>query len=61
MKRALQAAILFWLGVIGTIFYIVRPILFPDVANEPEMLPVLTMMMGLGRAIRPSKNDDDDE
>lgn len=36
------------------IFYVVAPVVFPDVANlrQPELLPVYTLMMGLGQLLK---------
>lgn len=56
-------AILFWLGVIGIVFYVVSPVLFPDVPNlrQPELLPVYTLMVGLGQLIKGNTNKTEKE
>lgn len=49
----LHPKVLFWLGVAGLIFYAVGPILFPDAdIRQPELLPVYTLMMGLGQLLK---------
>lgn len=46
--------ILFWVGILGVLFYVLAPIFFPDVPNlrQPELLPVYTLMMGLGQLLK---------
>lgn len=51
-KKALHAAILFWMGLTGFVFYLAAPIVFPDIPSQPEVLPVLTVMMGIGQAAK---------
>lgn len=52
LRKAFQQVILFWLAVIGVVFYVVQPILFPDVPSHPELLPVYTLMFGISKAIK---------
>lgn len=47
-------ALLSWVGLLGIIFYGLSPILFPDVPQlrQPELLPVYTLMLGLGQLLK---------
>lgn len=48
------------LGLGGIIFYAVGPALFPEAAlRQPELLPVYTLMMGLGELWKGDKDNDD--
>lgn len=49
-----HASILFWIGIAGIVFYVASPVLFPDVPNmrQPELLPVYTLMLGLGQLLK---------
>lgn len=50
------------LGVIGVLFYALGPVLFPDAPlRQPELLPVYTLMMGLGELIKPARIEEKDE
>lgn len=46
--------LLFWLAIIGIVFYVLGPILFPNAENlrQPELLPVYTLMLGLGQLFK---------
>lgn len=45
--------ILFWFGLAGITFYMLGPIFFPDAPiRQPELLPVFTLMLGLGQLLR---------
>lgn len=59
--RIKQSVILFWLSVGGIVFYVVQPILFPEVPSHPELLPIYTLMMGLGRAVKKNEDKDKDD
>lgn len=54
-----HANILFILGILGLLFYIASPILFPHVANirQPELLPVYSLMIGLGQLLRTGRHE----
>lgn len=59
----LNSQILFWLGLMGILFYVLAPVVFPTVPNlrQPELLPVYTLMMGLGQLLKgPSKGAEGD-
>lgn len=47
------------LGILGVVFYAVGPIVFPDSPlRQPELLPVYTLMMGLGELLkRPTEKE----
>lgn len=49
-------------GLLGVLFYAIGPVFFPDVPiRQPELLPVYTLMMGLGELLkRPEDSDDSD-
>lgn len=52
--------LIFAVGLLGIVFYVLSPILFPsDNLRQPELLPVYSLMMGLGQILK--GNDDDDE
>lgn len=55
--------ILFWLGVVGIVFYVISPIVFPHVENirQPELLPVYTLMLGLGQLLKGNAEETIDE
>lgn len=46
--------VLFIIGILGIIFYVVAPVAFPHVPNirQPELLPVYTLMLGLGQLLK---------
>lgn len=50
-------AVLFWIGLVGIVFYAVAPILFPELSalRQPELLPIYIAMLGLGKALRASE------
>lgn len=49
-----HANVLLIAGLVGIIFYVTGPIFFPHVPNirQPELLPVYSLMMGLGGLLR---------
>lgn len=61
LSKIRRQAVLFWVAVVGFIWYVVQPILLPDVPSHPELLPVYTTMFGLSRAMKADKKRDDDE
>lgn len=54
-----HAKLLLVIGIIGIAFYAAAPILFPHVPNlrQPELLPVYSLMMGLGGLLRKPPSD----
>lgn len=56
MKSLKQYQVLFWIGIIGIVFYVLSPILFPKIPGlrQPELLPVYTLMLGLGQLLKGS-------
>lgn len=56
-------ALLFWVGLAGIVFYVVAPIVFPDVPNlrQPELLPVYTLMLGLGQLLKGNTGGDNND
>lgn len=55
---ASPSKILFIVAIGGLLFYALGPILFPETPNlrQPELLPVYTLMLGLGQL---AKGNDD--
>ncbi len=60
--------LLTFLGILGVVFYAVGPIFFPEVdLRRPELLPVYTLMMGVGQLLKqpavrlpPEQNDEEE-
>lgn len=65
--RVLYPRLIFMMGLLGLVFYAVSPIIFPnnDDIRQPELLPVYTLMMGLGELMYKPKekhiNNEHDE
>lgn len=57
-NEARNSRIIFWLGIVGLIFYVVAPILFPDApVRQPELLPVYSAMIGIGHLLKPKEEN----
>jgi hypothetical protein len=49
-----QHRLLFFIAILGIVFYAVSPVLFPDAEGlrQPELLPVYSAMIGLGYILK---------
>lgn len=57
IKIPTYSQVLSFVGILGVVFYMLSPIFFPEIASlrQPELLPVFTLMMGLGQLLKDSK------